>query len=204
MLGILSDTPKEGYKYYMDLLLKRDSALPEIDCNGVEKSTAMIRQAVQDFEPKLASMKDEYLSNVNRNIVSQHVKLSLPDSKAIPQGPLIFVGASVPDSESPQQSFPLLVDCGATNSCLSLATLASLGYTTHQICTQVQYSLSNVTENENPHTIIGSILLNVELRSQSKLSILSVHFLVLESDLQYAILGGLELENTQKNLNGPA
>ena len=57
--------------------------------------------------------------------------------------------------------------------------------------------MSNITENENPHTIIGSVLLNVELGSQSKLSILSVHFLVLESDLQYAILGGLELENTQ-------
>jgi hypothetical protein len=161
MLGILSDTPKHGYKFYMDLLLKRDSGLPEIDCNGVEISTAMIRQAVKDFEPKLASMKNEYLNNVNINIVSQHVKLSLPDSKAIPQGPLMFVGASAPDSESPQQSFPLLVDCGATNSCLSLATLSSLGYTTHHICTEVQYSLSNVTEHENPHTIIGSILLDI-------------------------------------------
>ena len=50
MLGILNDTPKRGFKFYMDILLKRDSSLPEIDENGVELSSAMIRQAVKDFE----------------------------------------------------------------------------------------------------------------------------------------------------------
>ena len=134
----------------MDLLLKRDSGLPEIDSNGIEISTAMIRQAIKDFEPKIAAMKDEYLSNIDRNIVTHHVKLTLSDSKVVPQGPLMFVCASVSDSESPQESYPLLVDCGATNSCLSLATLQSMGYARNNICTEVQYSLSNVTEHENP------------------------------------------------------
>ena len=56
MLGILNDTPKRDYKYYMDLLLKRDSGLPEIDSNGIELSSAMIRQAVKDFEPKISAI----------------------------------------------------------------------------------------------------------------------------------------------------
>ena len=109
----------------------------------------------------------------------------------------MFVKASVPDSGLPTHGFPLLADCGATNSCLSLATLTLLGYTTQQLCTEIQYSLSNVTEQENPHTILGSILLDIEIQCKSGLSILSVHFLILDSDLQYGILGALELENTQ-------
>ena len=122
MLGILSDTPKLGYKYYIDLLLKRDS---------------------------------------------------------------------VPDSGLPTHGFPLLADCGATNSCLSLDTFKLLEYTTQYLCTEVQYSLSNVTEQENPHTILGSILLDIEIQCKSGLSILSVHFLILDSNLQYGILGAL-------------
>ena len=118
MLGILSDTPKLGYKYYIDLLLKRDSGLPEIDLNGVELSTSLIRQAIKDFEPTLTHMKNEYLNNIERTVVSQHVKLSLPGTKAIPQGPLMFVKARIPDSKLPTHGFPLLADCGATNSCL--------------------------------------------------------------------------------------
>ena len=141
-------------------------------------------------------MKNDYLNSINKNIINQHVKLSLPNTNAVPQGPLVFISACIP-SDLQVESFPLLVDSGATNSCLSLATLASLGYTEDQICTEIQYSLSNVTEHENHHTIIGSILLDIELSSQSKLSILSVQFLILESDLQYGILGGLELQNTQ-------
>jgi hypothetical protein len=132
MLGILSDTPKLGYKYYVDLLLKRDSGLPEIDSNGVELSTSLIRQAIKDFEPKLTHMKNEYLDSIDRTVVSQHIQLSLTGSKAIPQGPLMFVKASVPDSELPTHSFPLLADCGATNSCLSLDTFTLLGYTMPQ------------------------------------------------------------------------
>ena len=111
MLGILSDTPKLSYKYYIDLLLKRDSGLPEIDSNGVELSASLIRQAIKDFEPTLTHMKNEYLNNIERTVVSQHVKLSLPGSKAIPQGPLMFVKASIPDSGLPTHGFPLLADC---------------------------------------------------------------------------------------------
>ena len=51
MVGILSDTPKLGYKFYMDLLLKRDSAVPEIDETGVELSTELIRKAIKQFSP---------------------------------------------------------------------------------------------------------------------------------------------------------
>ena len=57
MLGILSDTPKLSYKYYIDLLLNRDGGLPEIDSNGVELSASLIRQAIKDFEPTLTHMK---------------------------------------------------------------------------------------------------------------------------------------------------
>ena len=197
MLGILSDTPKLSYKYYIDLLLKRDSGLPEIDTNGVELSTSLIRQAIKDFEPKLTQMKNDYLNSINKDVVSQHIQLSLPGSEAIPQGPLMFVKASVPESGLPSHYFPLLADCGATNSCLSLDTFRLLGYTTEQLCTEVQYSLSNVTEQENPNTIIGSIFLDIEIQCKKGLSILSVHFLVLDSNIQYGILGALELQNTQ-------
>ena len=34
MLGILNDTPKINSKFYLDLLLKRDSGVPEIDTDG--------------------------------------------------------------------------------------------------------------------------------------------------------------------------
>ena len=197
MLGILNDTPKRDYKYYMDILLKRNSALPEIDENGIELSSAMIRQAVKDFEPTISSMKEDYMSNIGRNIVTHHVKLTLPDCKIVPQGPLMFVNAKVIYNETPSESLPLLVDCGATNSCLSWVTLQLLGYTREDICSEIQYSLSNVTEHENPHSIIGSVLMDIELESQSKHSILSVQFLILELDIPYGILGGLELEKVQ-------
>ena len=49
MIGILSDTPKKDYKFYVDLLLKRDSGLPEIDENGIELSAALIRQAISQI-----------------------------------------------------------------------------------------------------------------------------------------------------------
>ena len=106
MLGILNDTPKRDYKFYMDLLLKRDSGLPEIDSNGIELSSAMIRQAVKDFEPKISAMKDEYLNNIGRNIVTHHVKLTLPDCKVVPQGPLMFVKAQVIDSDTIRKPAP--------------------------------------------------------------------------------------------------
>ena len=44
MIGILGDTPKVNYKFYMDLLLKRDSGVPEINENGVELSTELIKK----------------------------------------------------------------------------------------------------------------------------------------------------------------
>jgi hypothetical protein len=80
---------------------------------------------------------------------------------------------------------------------LTYCSRETVGYTTQQLCTEVHYSLSNVTEQENPNTIIGSILLDIEIESESGLSILSVHFLILDSDLPYGILGALELQNTQ-------
>ena len=99
----------------------------------------------------------------------------------------MFVKAQVIHNEERAENLPLLVDCGATNSCLSWVTLQLLGYTKQDICTEVQYSLSNVTEHENPHSIIGSVLMDVELESQSKHSILSVQFLILELDIPYGI-----------------
>ena len=39
MLGILNDTPKLNFKFYLDLLPKRDSGMPEINTNGVELSS---------------------------------------------------------------------------------------------------------------------------------------------------------------------
>ena len=57
MLGILNDCPKLNFKFYLDLLLKRDSGVPEIDKEGVELSSDLIRKAVKDFAHK--STKDE-------------------------------------------------------------------------------------------------------------------------------------------------
>ena len=57
MLGILNDTPKLNFKFYLDLLLKRDSGVPEINNDGVELSCELIRKAVKDFEPTLIKMK---------------------------------------------------------------------------------------------------------------------------------------------------
>ena len=48
MIGILNDTPKLNYKFYLDILLKRDSGIPEINKNGVELSTELIRKATKD------------------------------------------------------------------------------------------------------------------------------------------------------------
>ena len=39
MLGILNDTPKLNFKFYLDLLLNRDSGMPEINTDGVELSS---------------------------------------------------------------------------------------------------------------------------------------------------------------------
>ena len=57
MLGILNDTPKLNFKFYLDLLLKRDSGMPEINTDGVELSSEFIRKAGKDFEPTLIKMK---------------------------------------------------------------------------------------------------------------------------------------------------
>ena len=79
MLSILGDTPRQNYKFYLDLLLKRDSSLPEIDKNGIELSSDLIRKSIKEFAPELESMKSNYLKNVEKNIVTNYVKLSLPN-----------------------------------------------------------------------------------------------------------------------------
>ena len=90
MLGILSDTPKLGYKFYMDLLLKRDSSVPEIDETGVELSTELIKKAIKEFKPTLTKMKDDYLSSLKESVIIQNVNLNLPASYGVPPGPLMF------------------------------------------------------------------------------------------------------------------
>ena len=149
MLSILGDTPRPNYKFYLDLLLKRDSSLPEIDKDGIELSTELIKKSIKEFAPKLEGMKANYLENIEKNIVTNHVKLSLPSPEEIPQGPLIFLKATIPDSNLPSHNLPLLVDTGATNSCISINTLSSLGINEEDICTEIQYCLTNVTENKN-------------------------------------------------------
>ena len=149
MIGILGDTPKVNYKFYMDLLLKRESGLQEINENGVELSTELIKKAITEFSPTLAKMKADYLRDLSSDIVTQHVKLSLPDPGAATQGPLLFLEATVPDSHLPLHSIPLLADTGATNSCISISTLLTLGLSKNDICTEVHYLLTNVTESEN-------------------------------------------------------
>ena len=116
MLGILNDTPKLNFKFYLDLLLKRDSGVPEINTDGVELSSELICKAVKDYEPTLIKMKEEYFKTISENVVIQHVKLSLPGPTAVLQGPLLFLRANVPGSSAPLHNIPLLADTGATNS----------------------------------------------------------------------------------------
>ena len=127
MLGILGDTPKKNYKFYLDLLLKRDSGQPEINEDGIELSSELIKRSIKEFSPTLEKMKSEYFQNLESNIVNQHVKLSIPSPGAVPQGPLLFLKSTIPDSNLPLHNIPLLVDTGATNSCISIATLSFLG-----------------------------------------------------------------------------
>ena len=68
MLSILGDTPRPNYKFYLDLLLKRDSSLPEIDKDGIELSTELIKKSIKEFAPKLEGMKANYLENIEQNI----------------------------------------------------------------------------------------------------------------------------------------
>ena len=163
MLGILNDTPKLNFKFYLDLLLNRNSGVPEIDTDGVKLSCDLIRKAVKDFEPTLDKMKEDYFSTITANVITQHVKLSLPGPTAVLQGPLLFLHAHIPGSSAPLHNIPLLADTGATNSCISLATLLTLGYNKTDLCTEVQYLLTNVTESGNTSAIIGSIILQTEI-----------------------------------------
>ena len=57
MIRILGDTPKVNYKFYMGLLLKRDSGLPEINKYGVELSTELIKKLLKNFPPPLQKGK---------------------------------------------------------------------------------------------------------------------------------------------------
>ena len=161
MIGILGDTPKINYKYYMDLLLKRDSGQPEINEDGIELSTELIKKAIKEFSPKLEKMKSDYLKNLSSDIITQHVKLSIPSPGAVLQGPLLFLKANIPDSHLPLYSIPLLADTGATNSCISITTLLALGLSKQDICTEVQYSLTNVTENENRSDLLNWKMANL-------------------------------------------
>ena len=197
MLGILNDCPKLNFKFYLDFLLKRDSGVPEIDTEGVELSSDLIRKAVKDFTPTLQKMKEDYFSKINANVTTQHVKLSLPVPAAVLQGPLLFICGNIPSSSAPHINIPMLADTGATNSCISLGTLLTLGYGKEDLCTEVQYLLTNVTENNNTSVIIGSIILQTEISTLKGPALLSIHFLVLNIQLEYAIIGSLELENSQ-------
>ena len=137
MLGILNDTPKLNFKFYLDLLLNRDSGVPEIDTDGVKLSCDLIRKAVKDFAPTLDKMKEDYFSTISANVITQHVKLSLPGPTAVLQGPILFIRGNVPSSSVPLLNIPLLADTGATNSCISLTTLLTLGYDREDLCTEV-------------------------------------------------------------------
>ena len=106
MIGILGDTPKINYKFYMDLLLKRDSGQPEINEDGIELSTELIKKAIKEFSPNLEKMKSDYLKGLSSDIITQHVKLSLTDPAAVLQGPLFFLKANIPDSHLPLHNIP--------------------------------------------------------------------------------------------------
>ena len=110
MLGILNDTPKLNYKFYLDLLLKRDSGIPEINTDGVELSTELIKKAVKEYKPVLAKMKETYFNEISDNVITQHVKLSLPGPNAVLQGPLLFLRANIPGCSAPLHNIPLLAD----------------------------------------------------------------------------------------------
>ena len=194
-MGILSDTPKLGYKFYMDLLLKRDSAVPEIDETGVELSTELIRKAFKQFSPTLTKMKSDYLNSLKESAIIQNVNLNLPANHGVPPGPLMFVRSTIPQSTQPDHSLPLLIDCGATNSCISLTNLHLLGIGEDKICTSIRYTLTNVTEQNNDKTIIGSIVLNTYIEVGQLKASLHVQYLVLKVSLSYNILGSLELED---------
>ena len=181
MIGILNDTPKLNYKFYLDILLKRDSGIPEINKNGVELSTELIRKAIKDYAPTLEKLKKTYFQGISSDIVTLHVKLSLPGPNAVLQGPLLFLKATIPDCPVPLHNIPLLADTGATNSCISLSTLLTLGYSKSDLCTEVQYLLTNVTECGNSTAIIGSIILQTEIATNKGMAILSLYFLVLDT-----------------------
>ena len=91
MLGILNDCPKHNFKFYLDLLLKRDSGLPEINEEGIELSCDLIRKAVKEYAPTLKKVKEEYLSQISSPVTTQHVKLSIHEPTAVLQGPLLFL-----------------------------------------------------------------------------------------------------------------
>ena len=140
-------------------------------------------------------MKEDYFSTISANVSTQHVKLSLPGPTAVLQGPLLFICGNVPSSSSPLLNIPLLADTGATNSCISLTTFLTLCYDREDLCTEVQYLLTNVTKTANTSIIIGSIILQTEICTL-KGPALSLHFLVLNIQSEYAIIGALELENS--------
>ena len=195
MLGILNDTPKVNYKFYIDMLLKRDSSVPEINSDGIELSTELIRKAIKDFAPQLKEMKSNYLKNIQDNVIVQNVSLNIPPPGSVPPGPLLFLKSTIPSSKCPQHQIALLTDCGATNSCISLSNLSTLGIDVNQISTEVKYSLTNVTETNNNTTILGSIVLNTNIQIKSGQATIAIQYLVLDAPLTYTILGSLELEN---------
>ena len=54
-----------------------------------------------------------------------------------------------------------------------------------------------MTEHENKSAILGSIILKTDTQCETGFATISIHFLVLNTPLDYAILGSLELENCQ-------
>ena len=49
---------------------------------GVELSSDLIRKAVKDFAPTQLKLKEEYFSQITKNVTTQHVKLSIPGPTA--------------------------------------------------------------------------------------------------------------------------
>ena len=133
-------------------------------------------------------MKENYLSQISAPVTTKHVILSIHEPSAVLQGPLLFLCGRIPSSDAPCLDIPMLADTGATNSCLSLETLSQLGYGKDNICTDIQYLLTNVTEHNNSNVILGSIALSSAVSTLQGPAILCVYFLVLNIKFDYAIL----------------
>ena len=148
MLNILQDCPLPGFKFYMDILLKRYSSVPEIDSSGLKLSAEVIRKEICSFKPVLKEMEENYLKNMSFPVPNIHyVSISLNHLTTLQPWALLFLRAILPGTGTAQ--LPFLLDIGASNSAVSLQKLSTLGVNTSFISQDVQYLLSNCTELDN-------------------------------------------------------